>query len=169
MNYALWNTGGFAVERQCDLELRERNGQLFPGDVFTTGRGFLPASTKQLIHVVVPIWVEGEGNCVELLKSIVCQCMEKADTPELGSLAFPPLGLGYWAFPYQVAMDAVVETICEYLKSGKHTCLNTLNLCSINPVDYKHLVDRLKALISTGEEGFLSYFYSPHHKMVIGM
>jgi len=100
--------------------------------------------------VVVPTWDEHRDICVDLLKSIVGQCLAKADKMDYKTIAFPPLGLGYWDFPLKVVADVMIETVHKYLKSAKCPRIKTVYLCSIDKRNYKDLVNQASALISDG-------------------
>lgn len=142
--------GGFTIEKQCNNELEKHRGQpLFQGDIFTTEAGDLPS--KLLIHAVLPMWDSNDSSkCVQLLESIVSQCLKKANDDNLKTVAFPPLGLGYQGFPDKISANIIICGVVKYFKTSRYTSVKTVTICSMNEAMFRVCRETAKHKISDG-------------------
>jgi len=73
-------------------------------------RGYrLPA--KHIIHAVGPVWQGGSAGEAELLASCYRTALDLAATHRLGSIAFPAISTGIYAFPADRAARIAVGTV----------------------------------------------------------
>jgi O-acetyl-ADP-ribose deacetylase (regulator of RNase III) len=85
----------------------------------------LPA--RHVIHTVGPIWRGGGSNEDALLASCYRRAVEIAHEHGLGSVAFPAISTGVYAFPPGRAAGIAVATSTESL--GASSCIKQLIFC----------------------------------------
>src|SRR5262249_44746715 len=84
------------------------------GDAKIT-RGYdLPA--KHVIHTVGPVWQGGTANEAELLTSCYRHSLTLAGNRGLGSIAFPAISTGVYAYPRDAAARVAVIAVSEALR-----------------------------------------------------
>ena len=74
----------------------------------------LPA--KYVIHTVGPIWLGGNNNERELLKSCYNSSFEFARDYGIKTIAFPAISCGVYRFPIQEACQIAYNTVKDFLK-----------------------------------------------------
>ena len=74
----------------------------------------LPA--KYVIHTVGPIWLGGNNNERELLKSCYNSSLEFARDYGIKTIAFPAISCGVYRFPIQEACQIAYNTVKDFLK-----------------------------------------------------
>jgi O-acetyl-ADP-ribose deacetylase (regulator of RNase III) len=93
---AIHRAGGPAILEEC-----RRLGGCEVGDAKATTAGLLPA--RWVIHTVGPIWRGGENGERELLASAHASSLRVAGELGAGSIAFPAVSCGVYAFPVEEA------------------------------------------------------------------
>jgi O-acetyl-ADP-ribose deacetylase (regulator of RNase III) len=78
------------------------------GEVRVTPGFALPA--KQVIHVVAPIWKDGEQGERELLAKTYRNALALAVESGVKTIAFPAISTGAYAYPLEVATRIALET-----------------------------------------------------------
>lgn len=77
-------------------------------------------NAKCIIHAVVPKWIDGEHNEINLLRSAYLSSLNIAEEKRCESIAFPLLGSGYCGFDKQLSGRIAKESIAffegNYLK-----------------------------------------------------
>jgi len=101
-------------------------------------RGYrLPA--KHVIHAVGPVWNGGRANEDDLLASCYRTALALAAHHGLGSIAFPAISTGVYAFPAdraaRIAVGAVADTIAADPRSLQH-----IVFCCFAPDSAQHHV-----------------------------
>jgi O-acetyl-ADP-ribose deacetylase (regulator of RNase III) len=80
-------------------------------------RGYrLPA--RHVIHAVGPVWRGGDQGEAALLASAYRACLALARDHRLGSLAFPAISTGVYAFPKDQACAIAVREVAQALTAG---------------------------------------------------
>ena len=75
----------------------------------------LPA--RHVIHTVGPVWRGGKANEPQLLASCYRTSLGLAQAHGLGSIAFPAISTGVYAYPLEAATRVAVETVSTELAS----------------------------------------------------
>ena len=102
---AIHRAGGPAVLEDC---VRRFPDGLATGDAGWTTAGDLPA--RWVIHVVGPNHAAGQTDR-SLLTSCYSRALEVADELGATSVAFPLISAGIYAWPFDDAVNAALETI----------------------------------------------------------
>jgi O-acetyl-ADP-ribose deacetylase (regulator of RNase III) len=102
---AIHRAGGPAVLEDC---IRRFPHGLATGDAGWTTAGDLPA--RWVIHVVGPNYGRGERDR-SLLVSCYARALAVADELGAGSVAFPLVSAGIYAWPLEDAVSAAVDTL----------------------------------------------------------
>ncbi len=95
------------------------------GEVKMTRGHRLPA--RHVLHAVGPIWRGGEEDEEELLASCYREALRLAAERGLGSVAFPAISTGVYAFPLEPATRIALEEVRAGLAA--HPVLERVVLC----------------------------------------
>lgn len=100
-------------------ETREKFPQGCPtGSAVATSGGKMPV--KFVFHAVGPIWRGGQEGEPELLRAAFQKCLELAVEHQCESLAFPAISTGVYGYPKDLAAEASLRTIHEFLQARQH-------------------------------------------------
>lgn len=105
--------GGPAIYEEC-----RRIGGCPIGDAVITTGGKLKA--RHVIHAVGPVWRGGDEEEPELLASAYRRSLEVAAEHGLGSVSFPSISTGAFAYPIRLAAPIAVRTVIGFLREGRH-------------------------------------------------
>ena len=91
--YAIAKAAGFSLESEGQ-DYIQRNGPLKVKEVVATTGGSLPC--QKVLHAVGPRWSDykDKAQCQEHLADTVYNCLHKADSMQLASLAIPSISSG---------------------------------------------------------------------------
>ena len=91
--YAIAKAAGFSLEDEGQ-DYIQRNGPLKVREVVVTTGGSLPC--EKVLHAVGPRWSDykDKAECQEHLADTVYNCLHKADSMQLASLAIPSISSG---------------------------------------------------------------------------
>jgi O-acetyl-ADP-ribose deacetylase (regulator of RNase III) len=121
----------------------KRLGPLPVGEAVATTGGELKA--KFVIHAVGPRFQE--QRLEEKLRETTLAALQRADEKGARSIAFPPMGTGFYGVPLDVSARVTLSAIQQYL-SGK-TRIGEIVLCVRDPRELKPFETALKALQPT--------------------
>ncbi len=102
--------------QQVQLESRqwvEKHGPVSHAEPAYTRAGDL--GCKYIIHAVGPRW--GEGDEESKLKAAVDGALKRAEELKLTSISFPAISTGIFGFPPDLAAQAILKSILDYLES----------------------------------------------------
>lgn len=111
---AIVRKGGSIIQRESD-EYIKKHGPLPVGEAAITSGGDLKA--RYVIHTVGPRW--GEGNEEEKLKKAIKSVLKLALEKDIKSISIPAVSCGIFGFPQERGTEIIVDTVIEYIKSGK--------------------------------------------------
>ncbi len=103
------------------------------GDAKITPAFRLPA--RYIIHAVGPVWRDGARGEHELLASCYRRCLELAVEHEAGSIAFPSISTGAFAFPIKLAAPVAVATVRSFCFSQSQ--LREVIFCCYSQEDHR--------------------------------
>ena len=102
-----------------------------------SGAGNLKA--QYIIHSVGPRFQEEDME--NKLRATVRNALRQADSKGLSSIAFPPMGTGFYGVPLDLSARVTLGTIAEHLKNN--TTLKLVKICLMDNREYlpfqKHL------------------------------
>jgi O-acetyl-ADP-ribose deacetylase (regulator of RNase III) len=87
----------------------------------------LPA--RHVIHAVGPVWRGGQAGEEELLASCYRTALNLAAVHGLGSIAFPAISTGVYAYPADRAARIAVGTVVAELGSGERGISHVVFCC----------------------------------------
>jgi O-acetyl-ADP-ribose deacetylase len=101
-------------------------------------RGYrLPA--KHVIHAVGPVWRGGMAGEEELLASCYRTALDLAAAHRLGSIAFPAISTGIYAFPADRAARIAVGTVAAELAASERGITHVVFCCFAKAAADHHL------------------------------
>ena len=110
---AIVRTGGRVIQEESDAWIRD-HGPVGRGQAAVTTGGMLIAS--HVIHVVGPIWREGQDNA-EMLRDAVFAALDAASEHDLTSIAFPAISAGIFGYPPAEATSVIVHAVVNWVRS----------------------------------------------------
>jgi O-acetyl-ADP-ribose deacetylase (regulator of RNase III) len=122
---AIQSRGGEAVRKELAAL-----GRVGMGAAVITGAGGLEA--RHIIHACGPKFQE--ERTAEKLRNTMQAALELADAQGLASVAFPPMGAGFYGVPLALCATVMVETIREAL-----VCADALRQVTICVTDRREL------------------------------
>jgi O-acetyl-ADP-ribose deacetylase (regulator of RNase III) len=127
--------GGPSIRKEL-----ENLGPLQVTDVVVTTAGSMKA--KHIIHANGPRFQE--ENIEDKLKTTIIKVLKAAESNGIESIAFPPMGAGFYGVPLDVSARITIDTISTYLKNG--TDISDVVICGNDSREYKSLEEKLKTL-----------------------
>ena len=132
---AIQNRGGASIQK----ELQEIGG-IKVGEAVITGAGGMNA--KNIIHACGPKFQEPD------LERKLCKCVESslrvADKAGVKTLAFPPMGTGFYGVPLDRSADVMLDCIKSFLEGD--TSIEEVIICVIDYRDYDPFGKKMKSL-----------------------
>ena len=122
---AIQSRGGVAIRKELD-----DIGSVKMGEAVITGAGGMNAN--HIIHACGPKFQE-EG-LEEKLRKCVDSTLKLADASGLKSLAFPPMGCGFYGVPLDLSAAVMLDCIKSFL--GTASTLAEVIICVIDYRDY---------------------------------
>jgi O-acetyl-ADP-ribose deacetylase len=102
------------------------------GDAKITPGFRLPA--RYIIHTVGPIWRDGTRGEPELLSACYRRSLELAVAHQLGTIAFPSISTGAYAFPLKLAAPIALAAVQTF--DFSHSALREVLFCCNSREDH---------------------------------
>ena len=128
--------GGPTIKKELD-EL----GPLETGEAIATTAGNLNA--KYIIHAVGPRFQEKDTE--QKLRTTVRAALECGEGKGAASIAFPPMGAGFYGIPLPVCARVMTQTIRDYLDQGSK--LQKIVIVALDSREYKPFRESLETLM----------------------
>jgi O-acetyl-ADP-ribose deacetylase (regulator of RNase III) len=125
--------GGPSIRKEL-----ENLGPLKVTEVVVTTAGNMKA--KHIIHACGPKFQE--ENIEQKLKTTIVNVLKAAEANGIESIAFPPMGAGFYGVPLDTSAKITIETIADYL--GKGSDIKDVVICANDTREYKALEPKLK-------------------------
>ncbi|MBI4825956.1 MAG: macro domain-containing protein [Nitrospirae bacterium] len=104
--------------------------------VFTTA-GTMKA--KHIIHACGPKFQENGTD--QKLKATIINTLKVAESIGTESIAFPPMGAGFYGVPIDTSAKITIETITDYLNSGSE--IKDVIICANDKREYNALLSQM--------------------------
>ncbi len=128
--------GGPSIRKEL-----ENLGPLKITEVVVTTAGNMKA--KHIIHACGPKFQE--ENTEQKLKATIVNVLKAAEANGIESIAFPPMGAGFYGVPIDVSAKITIDTIADYLSKGSD--IKDVVICANDNREYKVLAPTLQNLI----------------------
>jgi O-acetyl-ADP-ribose deacetylase (regulator of RNase III) len=128
--------GGPSIRKEL-----ENLGPLKVTEVVVTTAGNMKA--KHIIHACGPKFQE--ENIEQKLKSTIIKVLKAAESNGIESIAFPPMGAGFYGVPLDKSAKITIETIAEYLNKGSE--IKDVVVCGNDMREYKALAPIIQEMI----------------------
>lgn len=125
---------GTAISVRGGLSIQEELktlGTLATGEAVVTQAGGLKA--KYIIHAVGPRFQEADIDAK--LRTTMSNALRAADEKKINSIAFPPMGTGFYGIPLDLCARVMIEEINNHL-SGT-TSLKEVVICVMDNREHK--------------------------------
>jgi len=147
---AIHRAAGADLRAECERVPEVRPGVCCPtGEARITGGHALPA--KHVIHTVGPVWSkERPEACDDMLRSCYRSSLALAEEQGLGSIAFPCISTGVYAFPAERAAKVAFRGVLGM--AGDLRRVERVVFCCYSADDaaiYRDLLGGAKAEAST--------------------
>jgi O-acetyl-ADP-ribose deacetylase (regulator of RNase III) len=123
---AIQGRGGLSVKKEL-----EGLGSIKMGESVITGAGDMKA--KNIVHACGPKFQEPDLE--EKLRKCMQSSLEAADKAGIKTLAFPPMGTGFYGVPLELSANVMLDCIKSFLEAG-NTSLEQVIICVIDYRDY---------------------------------
>jgi O-acetyl-ADP-ribose deacetylase (regulator of RNase III) len=128
--------GGPSIRKEL-----ENLGPLKVTDVVVTTAGTMKA--KHIIHACGPKFQE--ENTEQKLKTTIINVLKAAEANGIESIAFPPMGAGFYGVPLDASAKITIGTIAEYLSKGSE--IKNVVVCANDTREYKVLAPIIQEMI----------------------
>ncbi|MBO09936.1 MAG: O-acetyl-ADP-ribose deacetylase [Planctomycetaceae bacterium] len=115
-----------AIHRAAGPTLMEETSREYPdgcptGEAVATSAGSLTA--QFVFHTVGPVWRGGGAGEEQLLRGCYRSCLELAVDHELQSVAFPAISTGVFGYPIDLAAEASLDEVRQFLETHRRPSL----------------------------------------------
>lgn len=115
-----------AIHRAAGPTLMEETSREYPdgcptGEAVATSAGSLTAQC--VFHTVGPVWRGGADGEEQLLRGCYRSCLELAVDRELQSVAFPAISTGVFGYPIDLAAEASLDEVRQFLETHRRPSL----------------------------------------------
>ncbi len=142
-NLELGSGFGTAIQVRGGEEVRrelKNIGSIRMGEAVITPAGGLVA--KHLIHACGPKFQEADME--NKLRHCVLSALKCAGRNQLKTIAFPPMGAGFYGVPLELCARVMLETIWSFLL--EETGLEEVTICVIDRREFVTFEDKLEKL-----------------------
>jgi O-acetyl-ADP-ribose deacetylase (regulator of RNase III) len=127
--------GGDSIKKEL-----ERLGRLAPGQAVVSGAGRLKA--KFIIHACGPKFQEPDTE--RKLRATMQAALRAAEEKGVKTLAFPPMGAGFYGVPWELCARVMLEEIQSWLKG--QTRLEEVIICVVDGREFQTFQPDLEKL-----------------------
>ncbi len=128
--------GGPSIRKEL-----ENLGPLEVTEVVVTTAGSMKA--KHIVHANGPKFQE--ANILDKLKTTITNVLKSAESRGIESIAFPPMGAGFYGVPLDTSISITIDTIADYLKQGSE--IKDVVVCGSDCREFNPREAKLKTMI----------------------
>jgi len=126
--------GGASVKKETDVI-----GRVDMGEAVITSAGSMQA--RHIIHACGPKFHEPEVEAK--LRKCVLSALQAADKAGLKTVAFPPMGAGFYGVPLDLCAKVMLDVIQHFLEG--QTSIAEVTLCVLDNREFSAFEMKLKA------------------------
>jgi len=132
---AIGSRGGAKVKKEL-----EALGRLGMGEAALTGAGELKA--RHIIHACGPKF--HESHTEQKLRKCMSSALIAADQAGLKTVAFPPMGTGFYGVPLELSASVMLAVIGEFLQTP--TSIQEVTICVLDDRELRAFRPKLEAV-----------------------
>lgn len=132
---AISQRGGPSVQEELD-----KIGGAKPSQAVVTKAGELKA--KHIIHAIGPKFME--EDLPSKLETTIRNALSEAEKAGVKTIAFPPMGAGFYGVPLEESAKITTRVLAEYLNNSPR--IDEITICCLDSREYAPFEARLSAL-----------------------
>jgi O-acetyl-ADP-ribose deacetylase (regulator of RNase III) len=136
---AIQTRGGATIKQEL-----EKIGRVEVGGAVITGAGSLQAS--HIIHACGPKFREPDTE--KKLRKCMQSALEQASAAKLKSVAFPPMGAGFYGVPLDLTARVMLEVVHRFLET--QSSIEKVIICVIDDRELRAFRPQLEAMQAPG-------------------
>ena len=136
---AIQTRGGDAIKKEL-----EKIGSVEMGAAVITGAGNMNA--RHIIHACGPKF--HEANVEDKLRKCMQSALQQANTAQLKTVAFPPMGSGFYGVPLDLTARVMLEVIQRVFEAP--TSIEQVIICVIDDREFKAFQMQMEAITAKG-------------------
>lgn len=133
---AIQSRGGSSIKKELDTI-----SGIKMGEAVITGAGDMNAG--HIIHTCGPKFQEADLE--DKLRKCMQSSLEVASKAGIKTLAFPPMGTGFYGIPLELSANVMLDCIKSFLESGS-TSLEEVIICVVDYRDYVPFSKKMESL-----------------------
>jgi len=142
---AIQSRGGAAIKKEL-----EKIGSMEMGGAVITSGGNMQA--RHIIHACGPKFHEPETE--KKLRKCVQSALEKASGANLKTVAFPPMGAGFYGVPLDMSAKVMAEVVRRFLEIP--SSIEQVTICVLDDREFKAFRPQLEAMSAPGGSSHVS-------------
>lgn len=142
-NLAIGSGFGTAISVRGGPTIQKELAELGPvatGEAVVSSAGNLKAT--HIVHAVGPRFQEEDTEAK--LRTTVLNSLRRAEETGVKTIAFPPMGAGFYGVPLDLCAQVMLETIASYAKG--ETGIREVIICAVDGREYRPFEARLDAV-----------------------
>jgi O-acetyl-ADP-ribose deacetylase len=142
---AIQSRGGAAIKQELD-----KIGRVEMGGAVITAAGNLQA--RHIIHACGPKFQEPDRE--KKLRKCMQSALEQVSTAKLKSVAFPPMGAGFYSIPLDLTVKVMLDVAQQFLKTP--SSIEQVIICVIDDREFKAFRPQLEKMSAPGGSSHVS-------------
>jgi O-acetyl-ADP-ribose deacetylase (regulator of RNase III) len=142
---AIQSRGGAAIVKEL-----EKIGSVAMGEAVITSGGNLKA--RHIIHACGPKFQEPDRE--KKLRKCMQSAFEQASAAQLKTVAFPPMGAGFYSVPLDLTVKVMLDEVQQFLKTP--SSIGQVIICVFDDREFKAFRPQLEALSASGGSSHVS-------------
>jgi len=142
---AIQSRGGAAIKKELD-----QIGTVEMGGAVITGAGSMHA--RHIIHACGPKFQEPDRE--KKLRKCMQSALDQASAAKLKTVAFPPMGSGFYSVPLDLTAKVMLDVAQQFLKTP--SSIEQVIICVMDDREFKAFRPQLEALSAPGGSSHVS-------------
>jgi O-acetyl-ADP-ribose deacetylase len=132
---AIQTRGGAAVKKEL-----EKIGRVAPGEAVVSGAGNM--QPRHIIHTCGPKFHEPETETK--LRKCIQSALQAANDAGLKTVAFPPMGTGFYGVPFDMSATVLVDVARRFLE--RESSIQEVIVCVMDDREFRAFRPKLEAM-----------------------